>query len=203
VRPVMSRAALCAALLLGPAARAAEPAPAGVAPPADAETPKARPYERGAPGVPAGAQRNYYYGWQILLADLAVIGCGISTYQDWCLAGYFVAGPVVHGFHGSPGRAGLSLALRITLPILGGLVGNASATCPSEDDSGEWFCGLEETLIGVLTGAGAAAVVDYATAFSDSAPEPARESRRTSWFSIAPRLAVGQSNVAMGIGGAF
>jgi hypothetical protein len=160
-----------------------------------------------------------WYGWQIILADAAAFACVGLTEQEGCLAGYALSGPAIHTLHGHPGRGAASLGLRILLPLVGGSIGGALANCPDRapppppsDNNGHAvvisvpnldLCGLSEMAMGVMVGAGAAMVADGIMAFSDGAPATATESNRVSRAAISPRLSVGRSNVALGIGGTF
>ncbi len=165
--------------------------------------------------VPQTTPRRSWYGWQIILADLATVGCLAATGSEGCLAGYALGAPVIHGANGNLGRAGLSLALRVVLPVVGAGIGAAAANC-SEPlprmttmlDGGTittWsLCGLSEIGLGLMVGAAAAIVVDGFVAFLQAPaavdPETAKPAAR---ISIVPRVAVGQNNVAMGVSATF
>lgn len=208
------------ALQLGTPAHAGEvdpeePNPARVVEPMKVEAPAVPPtvpVSRTAP-----AERSWY-GWQILLADAASFACVGVTEQEACLLGFALSGPVVHTLHGRPGRGLASLGLRVGLPLIGALIGSAVANCPEEppapppsNGNGHGsgfgtvsipsFCGLSEVALGTMIGAAGAMAVDGVLAFTDG--EPAREASKPSRYAFSPRLAVGQNNVAMGIGGTF
>jgi hypothetical protein len=175
------------------------------------EVPPVAPIERTAP-----VERTWY-GWQILLADAASIACAAITEHGECIVGLALSGPVVHSLHGHVGRGFASLGLRVGLPLLGGIIGASFANCPEQEtassSSGNGhgagygtvavpsFCGLSEMGIGMMIGAAGAIAVDGIWAFTDGAP--VQESPRPSRYALSPRLAVGQNNVAAGIGGTF
>jgi hypothetical protein len=110
---------------------------------------------------------------------------------------FLFGGPIVHVSHGANGRGAASLALRVALPVIGGLIGKSMADCPN----GQLLCGFDESLGGMLVGAVAASVVDVsvlAGAPAAESPAPPRPG-----FVVAPRL-VATPNVAMlGVGGQF
>lgn len=87
------------------------------------------------PPPPAPATRDRWYGWQPLLADGAAVGLiaiGVARVNadrsstSWFLGGiavYALAAPSIHALHGRFGAAENDLALRLVLPIAGGLAG--------------------------------------------------------------------------------
>lgn len=160
-------------LLLGtvpsiPVAAAPVPAPAVTQPPDP-------------PFFPAGG----WYGWQTFIADavdavaLVAIGTQTSGATTTALAPftYFVflaGGPVVHLAHGQPNAAGISAAVRIVFPLLGGLIGSAIPQCQPPPPSPNSFLGnsldgldclgpqLQGFAYGAAVGMGVAAVFDDA-----------------------------------------
>jgi len=160
------------------------------------------------------------YRWQIAATDVAFIGAAAgglalegrgvldnlpsNMLMGIGIPGYFLGAPVVHVAHREYGRAGISLALRLGLPILGGAIGARFASCTP----GEWLCGLDEFGKGFATGAIVAAIVDTALiapgARADAEPEAALAARPpAARMTVAPRL-VAAPNVAMlGLGGSF
>lgn len=76
---------------------------------------------------PSTRRKVDYYGWQILLTDVASVAAGVAVGKDdhpdkgFAVfgGGYVLGGPIVHLSHGNPGRAVGSLALRVGLPALG------------------------------------------------------------------------------------
>ncbi len=131
---------LAAALLTTATPRALASGPAPVAatedvPPADRFEARERP------------SASRWYGWQTALVDVGsvatmpiVIGVG----------GYLFGAPIVHAHNDNPEAAGTSLALRLVLPVLGGVVGGHLA----DDHEAAGRVG------GVVSGALAAMVID-------------------------------------------
>ena len=174
---------------------------------------------------PAGetpSVRGPWYGWQILLGDLAATTCAIGLRNGVCVAPYFLTGPAVHFAHGRNGLAAASFGLRFGGPALGATIGRMLANCPdrppptakpppTESDSPSFaidvgsldFCGLDDLAVGLLAGAAVAIIVDASLGFerieAGTTSEPARPRLPT----IEPTVSVGASGVAVGIGAAF
>lgn len=86
-----------------------------------------------------------WYGWQIMLADLGVIGAlaggGVlsSVSRDFAFipiiggVGYFAGGPLVHLGHGNPGGATKSLLLRLAVPFGAAALGVGVGALASKD----------------------------------------------------------------------
>src|SRR3954462_8836215 len=54
----------------------------------------------------AAPARERWYGWQILVSDAASLTFGLASSQGWlAAAGYLVAPPLIHVFHGQGTRA--------------------------------------------------------------------------------------------------
>jgi hypothetical protein len=103
------------------------------------------------PPVPASAE--HWYGWQTLVADACAVGIfaaawvvGSGGYDQatktrtetlaYISLGTFVlGGPIVHAAHGHWGKAGISFALRVGLPILGAAAAFAATdgSCSNAD----------------------------------------------------------------------
>ncbi len=168
---------------------------------------------------PADGGSNYR--WQVATTDAAAIGAGLTGFalegRDGALGyvpsnalmgigigGYFLGGPIVHMAHKEYARAGVSLLVRLALPIVGGAIGGRFATCTPD----QFLCGLEEMGKGMEVGAVVAAVVDSLLITWDRTPaaEPERiptASRAPAGLLISPRL-VATPNVAIaGVGGRF
>jgi hypothetical protein len=171
--------------------------------------------DRGLPIVPLAATppARVWYGWQVLAADGAMLGLTAgclatdSIDEDVCmlpLVGYLVTGPIVHGRHSGGKRLMASLALRAGLPILGALIGAASANCPPRDEN-EFLdlCGLSEMGLGVTIGMGVAVAIDGLWAFEDAAPtQPLPAPSRASW-SVTPTVRVSDNSAGFGLAGRF
>jgi hypothetical protein len=124
-----------------------------------------------------------WYGWQTLLSDAGATGLwvlaatlndakytsgSLQTYQEMSnvtlalgLATYALGAPAVHLLHDQRQEAGVSFALRLGLPLAGGLAGGliANASCsPGQDD--EVPCAIVGGVIGVLAGGATAMLID-------------------------------------------
>jgi hypothetical protein len=166
--------------------------------------------------------RGPWYGWQILLGDIATTTCALAFQNGACVAPYLLTGPGVHFAHGRNALAGASFGLRFGGPALGATIGRMLANCPerppaaakppmNDGDSPYFtfgvgsldFCGLDYMAIGMLAGAAVAAIVDASFAFervevgTKSEPAPSRPP------TIEPTVSVGAGGVAFGLGAAF
>jgi hypothetical protein len=170
-----------------------------------------------APLTERSASPRLWYGWQTLSLDGAALAVGLaaaSVHDDHAalgvtlvaagLSSYSLSAPVVHWLHERPGAAGVSLALRIGLPLMsvGILSGSSAARCPgtgARDD--ERYCErMERTLViaGSLSLL-AASLVDAATLGWESRPPRAAASP-----ALMPVLAWdGLRGATAGFGGAF
>lgn len=139
-----------------------------------------------------------WYGWEIMLVDAGAFalayagGASESDAVTVIALGAFVAGgPVVHVAEGNGGRALLSGALRLGLPLALGAI--AGASC-DEEDNDEWFGCLAAVGGGALGGAAIAMLVDYV--FLAHAPErPPRVQ-----VAVTPRR---EGGLTVGLGGSF
>ena len=165
--------------------------------------------------------RGKWYGWQMLVGDLAAFGCLAASEHPICLIPLPFSGPAVHLAHGRPGRAGASIGMRLGGAALGFSVGRALANCKdSRSSSGaqslgdgvtlytNWdgldnLCGLDYAAVGGLIGLAAAAVIDAAVSFDSTAPGTGPEGRARPVRTIEPALSIGQDRVSLGLGGAF
>jgi hypothetical protein len=163
------------------------------------------------------------YRWQATATDAAAVTAAVAGFalegKDRALgnvpsnammtigiSGYFLGAPIVHVANKHYGRAAVSLALRVGLPILGGAIGARSADCTAD----QFLCGLEEMGKGMMIGGAAAVVVDnlllYALPGDDAAAEPApvaARPRSEAGLSLTPRLAAGPNAAMLGVGGQF
>ena len=151
----------------------ATPAPALVVA-APSVTPRPQPREIAEP-------EPTWYGWQTFASDAASVGLFITALElsdgyspfngeapasanlaaGLGTAGYAAGGPTIHVLHGRPGAAVGSVFLRVGLPILGGIVGERTATClPGNRDYGN--CGMGQAILGFLGGVVMASVIDAA-----------------------------------------
>src|SRR3954463_1064580 len=97
-------------------------------------------------GQTAPADGGNSYRWQVAATGPPVIGAGLAGFalegRDGALGyvpsnmlmgigigGYFLGGPIVHLAHKEYARAGVSLLVRLGLPMVGGAIGARFATC--------------------------------------------------------------------------
>lgn len=181
-----------------------------VAPPALSDSPYAS--ER----PPPVATESYWYGWQTLIVDGASIGTMAIGGAAPPLAlvgfgGYLIGPAFVHGANGNSRGAGLSIALRATLPLLGGLIGYASAgRCTDTDPEHKQFFGpcflhgFAEAGIGVVVGATLAIVIDTAAiARGERAVESKPGDGRARVTGVAPSYDPKTGTAGLGLGGTF
>jgi hypothetical protein len=148
-----------------------------------------------AAGQQASIESTDWYGEQTLLADglsllfaLGAAGGETEPLLVLASAGYVLGGPIVHLAHGSLWRAGVSLGLRVGLPLLFTAIGVQLEDC----HSGEDFCGLGSVVIGGSLGILTAIVLDAAVL----AYEPVRKAR-----AIEPVLGLRDGAVWLGARG--
>ncbi len=173
--------------------------------------PSASSFARG----PRPADREWY-GWQVLLVDGAsVVGTPLVAVAASSagatsaavlvgLGGYFFGGPMVHAVHGRPGVALGSLALRVGLPVVGGIAGAMFDKCGNTRE----LCLPAHAALGIVAGAlGAIALDAGLLAYEKEAGEEARardarRSRRTIQLTpaIAPRR---EGGVDVGVSATF
>ena len=171
-------------------APSAEPEPApDRASPALAAPPAAPAAVPGSAQPPSSSLHtvSHWYGWQTLTTDGASIlmsvvalnslsgsDSGTANALGLLSVGTFVAGgPIVHFAHGNVGKGLGSLALRVGLPILSGVVGSAVERTQC---SGGDFCGVGGAFIGGLAGIAGTIVIDSTVLGYERVPE-----RASSW----------------------
>lgn len=128
--------------------------------------------------APEEERETRWYGWQILLADLASVGAvvvtpateGKSLYLG--AGGFALGGPIVHVAHGRPAIGAASLGLRLGVPLLAAAAGlyvggeTAVKCTPSAADGGcdDVFgaagAALAGGFLGLLGGMVAASAID-------------------------------------------
>lgn len=110
--------------------------------------------------APAPAARRWY-GYQTLAVDAFAVTFVFGVTKSDATAGlmgclaYVVAAPIIHGIHHNGGAAAGSLALRLLLPLVGGLAG---ASAGQGDSSG--YGAIGGFAVGALVGVGAASLID-------------------------------------------
>ena len=158
--------------------------------------------------------RNSWYGWQILLTDLASVGVfmgGAVNFRNQTASEMMVAtsgfayqfgGPAVHLAHHRPGGAGWSLLRRLVLPVGGGLLGAVIAGRNDHSSGDEFPPAAAGALLGGLTGIAVAMGYDWVTAREEVATPPpatledASSGAGSRW---APVVAVGRDRASVGL----
>jgi hypothetical protein len=181
-----------------------------------------------APPPVASAPRPWvWYGWQVLIADALAAGVGAIAAPEnahgdagvigLAAAGYIAGGGVVHLVHGRYLAAGLSLGVRLLLPVVGALVGSgiASTSCHSGDTSPDGYpedpcwAPLGGGLVGFVSGMVTASVVDIAAFSWERAPAPdGAPARQATGVWLLPRVVATEDAshrrlVSVGVAGAF
>jgi len=198
--------------------------------PATIDTGSATPYTSGGhgpvassdgpkpPEPPAPTTQAHWYGWQIFLIDaagavpFAVAAAAKSSSAEvptgvlWINA-YLFGGPIVHIAHHRPGVAGLSFALRLGLPILGGMVALGAGGSSSGDSLADAV--FSRFGQGMLVGQAAAALIDAGifaheeTPIAATDPAAARPREHTRAFSVMPVVGVAKGRSVLGLRGTF
>jgi len=107
-----------------------------------------------------------------------------------------VGGPVVHAVHGRPGPSFISLALRIALPLVGGL-----ATTSTECSDG--LTCADRAALGVFVGAGTAVTLDAAVLASEPSSDARVRAAQISTVRLAPAIDPGRHRGMVTVSGAF
>ncbi|MBK6533452.1 MAG: hypothetical protein IPF99_28835 [Deltaproteobacteria bacterium] len=143
-------------------------------------------------GAPTAEQPTHWYGWQILIVDLAAITLASASLGVGSTTGYYTAGglqllggPIVHWSHGRVGAGFGSLGLRLLVPVAAGVLGSMKGTT-----------GL---LVGASLGSLAAIVVDIAALANE--PAQARPAARVGAWS--PTIALTPREFGLGVVGTF
>lgn len=158
-------------------------------------------------------EERRWYGKPVVIADLAGVGMFVlagltdpdgsaeNLYVAGILGPWLLGGPIVHLVEGNYGRAGLSLGLRLGLPVVGALVGSLAPPILSEDDCGEyydecetydWGAGPE----GFLLGFGAAMVIDWVFLSTETV-----EVERST--TVVPAVGLRRGSFTLGLSGTF
>lgn len=145
-----------------------------------------------------GLAQRPWYGWQILITDVAAAGFVLAGSSDrssegtmYTLAGftYVLGGPIVHWGHGYAGRGWGSFGMRIGLPIGGALAGLVA----DSHDSGAAVGGL---VLGYL----AAVVLDITVLGFEKDEAPRAPVSRPV---VAPTASLTQHGGMLGVQGIF
>lgn len=176
----------------GPA-RVSEPTHlAGATPSPAASVSPATPWARNASLAPAPSGR--WYGWQVLLCDLAAEGFGLAAVLSRSAillvpsgALHALGGPIVHWSHGNAGRGFASLGLRLGLPLVGALIGAATSNGSSTP-----------AIVGGAAGSVVSIVLDIAWLAREPRSPALSASRTPGVFA-----SVTQQGAALGVAGSF
>ena len=157
--------------------------------------------------TPAGeTKESRWYGWQTLAVDAVAMTAfaygiergagdvfssdrGGEAFAYGGFGAYLLGGPAMHLIHDRPGSALGSFGLRMAAPLVGMYAGSAMAGCghSSTNRDGE-PCGLTESGIGIVVGAGTAIAID--AIFLARKETPGAEQRRQR-AALRPQLAPG------------
>jgi hypothetical protein len=199
------RGRLALLALLAPSVAIAQPYPAPAQPyPAQPYPVPAQP--RTVTPPPYQVADETWYGWKIALSDGAAYAAfyladradspgteendGVDIGPLFLALGAFawwtVGTPLVHLTENNFRGAGVSLAMRWTVPLLGALIGSAFDEEGSQDDPG--------ATVGLFAGVALTSIVDITLVAN-------KRTVRTVW--PQPQLAVTQSGFRVGLAGAF
>jgi hypothetical protein len=139
----------------------------------------------------------HWYGWSLILSDALTVTAAVAgelleddgdgrgdvstgglSNAAYTLAGlnYVITPQVLHGVQGSAGSNLLSGMLRLSLPLVGAMVGEKRADCgPSQN-----VCGLQETAEGFIVGGLIAMVLDASFARTRRRVSDSRDSSASS-----------------------
>jgi hypothetical protein len=211
-------AVVLAACCLGQAARGApdEPPP-GISQPStlpmqnDAPAAATRPL----PPVETAIVPGHWYGWQILLADLGVLGLIVggtalssevsNAYVFLPILGftiYIVDAPILESVNQNPERVPWTLGRRFLIPVAVGLVGFGIGALGYPSHAGDSDCtgpcaGAVGATFGVLIGMVGAMIYDW---IASSTPDrPALPRAATSGIIWAPVVMVGPRTQMAGV----
>lgn len=157
--------------------------------------------------------KGEWYGWQTLLADGATIAItGLSAklpqtehaYGYFFAGGYFLGAPLVHLMNENFRGAGISLGLRLFLPLAGGLAGLGIGTATDTNSGGFDLFPLGMAVLGAGIGMLTAVVLDAALIARTSPPETRSAlATRPHALRIVPTFGVTPRNASAGVAGVF
>jgi hypothetical protein len=119
---------------------------------------------------------DVYYGYQNLAVDTAFLVLFFGGTDEAGL-GYLLGSPLIHLFHDEPENAGLSIVLRLGVPLLaGGLM------CGGDnDDFAEVMLSIVFCYVGVMVGMGVAVLIDDLVLAWETRP-PGHVAEPSTWW---------------------
>ncbi len=156
--------------------------------------------------------KRRWYGWETLIVDgagLATLAVSARTDSNAVstvgLGIYLFGPPIVHGVKGHVGTAFGDFGIRLTAPIVTGIVGYAIDNATSSPCSpGAWLCfrGLGGAALGGLIGYAAAVALDAAWLAREDVPAR-RDASSEPLFRWSPTVGVVHRGASVGVGGSF
>ena len=149
------------------------------------------------------------YRYQVIVSDaasisVALVGAAVGgdggDIRPWLVASavtYTLGAPTIHGVHGNLAHAGISLGVRVSLPLLG--MGIGSLAAGNECDGSPSPCnelGSEKVGYGIAIGVLAAMVIDAGVI-----ARPIRRSLATP--AVTPTMSTTPGGATFGLAGAF
>jgi hypothetical protein len=152
-------------------------------------------------GSDARADERRWYGWQALIVDGATTGLVVAAAveEEVELVGEglllnAIGAPIVHGVHGNWGRAGISLALRLSLGFVAVMSVAEAADCHDLCDEHGAIYGLAPYFIA----AGVDAAIGWERRPARASPAPPLTPP-----SLTPVAIAKPGGVVLGLGGTF
>jgi hypothetical protein len=144
------------------------------------------------PGSPTRKSNVDWYGWEIFLADGAVVGTALALRHTEPLLILALTGPLVHVAHRRPRTALASLLVRTGLPAAGVLF--TALTCDENTDADGYDCFARVTAGFLVASAIALGVDSFGLARKEIEKRPAR---------VEPALVLTPTSTSAGVRIAF
>jgi hypothetical protein len=182
---------------------------------ASADDDDADPPAPAAASTPASsAPETRWYGWQTILVDIGSVGLGVAVGRAAGtgaglavgLTGYAIGAPIVHLAHGEGGDAGVSVGLRLGLPLVAGLIGYGIGAASFQGCApGQWFCSRDWSagigaFLGADVGALGAVILDWSLLGHEHVASEAASSQGVHWSPLVAVTPKGEPSI--GVGGA-